>query len=85
MTILQTQIGDLDNVDADTVATQLNTPDDADRDRLPAHRAAAEAQPRAISSDLSKAGRQMFEFAYNDIIDESPQAMRAQERARSTR
>ena len=22
----------------------------------------------------------MFEFAYNDIIDESPQAMRAQER-----
>ena len=52
---------------------------DADRDRLSTHRAAAEAQPRAISPRLINVGFNMFEFAYNDIVDDSPQAMRAQE------
>ena len=83
MTILQTQVGNLDNVDANSVATQLNTLTNSDRDRLPNHRAAPKAQPRAISSRLTNVGPQMFEFAYNDIVDDSPQAMRAQRGSRA--
>ena len=49
MAILQTQIGNLDDIDANSVATQLNT---LTTQIIVAsdHRAAAETQPRAISS-----------------------------------
>ena len=48
-TILQTQIGNLDNVNASAVAVQLNSLQHAARNRLPAHCATAEDEPGPIS------------------------------------
>ena len=55
-TLLKTQIGGLDNVDQAQVATELNTLSTAARDRIPAHGATSEVEPRAVSSHVSAQG-----------------------------
>ena len=62
MTILQTQIGNLDNVNSATVATQAQYAVDATADRLPTHGATAEAEPRPISSYPNRWDRRCTNF-----------------------
>jgi flagellar biosynthesis activator protein FlaF len=78
MTILQTQAGNLDDVDANSVATQLNT---LMTQIETAYQVTAPLQKLSLAQYLPtwQTGSKMFEFAYNDIVDDSPQAMRAQE------
>jgi hypothetical protein len=53
MTILQTQVGNLDYVDANSVATQLNTLTTQIETAYQITREAAGTQPRAVSPHLT--------------------------------
>ncbi len=81
LTILQGQLGNLDNVNPTATAAQISSSDQSDPDGLRTHVAPAAAQSGAIPARRLSVKDAMYEFAYNDVIEDSHQTLRAREQA----